>query len=146
MKNVTITLDDETWRQARIHAAEHGTSLSALVKDYLRTLADKPQVGTVRDAPSGWTGFPAQGYATPEEAQAADPALPKGAYGRFPDGAPFFTLGGRPRQPGAMRGKWNWTEEADSWPEGFLEGIENGFPGAVKWWLPDDDASASTPG
>jgi plasmid stability protein len=34
VKNVTLALDDETYRRARIHAAEHGTSLSALVKRF----------------------------------------------------------------------------------------------------------------
>ncbi len=38
MKNVTLSLDDQTWREARIVAAERGTSLSALVRDYLRSL------------------------------------------------------------------------------------------------------------
>jgi plasmid stability protein len=35
MKNVTISLDDETHRKARIRAAERGKSLSALVRDLL---------------------------------------------------------------------------------------------------------------
>ena len=39
MKNVTIALGDEIHRKARIRAAELGTSLSALVKTYLMTLA-----------------------------------------------------------------------------------------------------------
>lgn len=38
MKNVTVSLDEEIYRQARIVAAERGTSLSALVKTYLETL------------------------------------------------------------------------------------------------------------
>ena len=37
MKNLTLSLDDETYRQARIAAAERGTSVSALVRDYLQT-------------------------------------------------------------------------------------------------------------
>jgi plasmid stability protein len=36
MKNLTLSLDDETYRQARIAAAERGTSVSALVRDYLQ--------------------------------------------------------------------------------------------------------------
>lgn len=35
MKNVTVSLDDETYRRARLRAAEMDTSLSALVRDYL---------------------------------------------------------------------------------------------------------------
>ena len=38
MKNVTVSLDDDTYRRARIAAAERDTSLSALVKRYLITL------------------------------------------------------------------------------------------------------------
>jgi plasmid stability protein len=35
MKNITISLDDELYRQARIKAAEQGTSVSGLVRNYL---------------------------------------------------------------------------------------------------------------
>lgn len=35
MKNITISLDNEVYRQARIKAAEQETSVSALVKNYL---------------------------------------------------------------------------------------------------------------
>ena len=38
MKNVTVSLDDETWRKARITAAEANTSVSALVKRFLDEL------------------------------------------------------------------------------------------------------------
>ena len=39
MKNITVTLDDETYRRARIRAAELDTSVSALVRRYLIDLA-----------------------------------------------------------------------------------------------------------
>lgn len=39
MKNITVTLDDETYRRARIKAAELDTSVSALVKRYFVDLA-----------------------------------------------------------------------------------------------------------
>ncbi len=35
MKNLTVTLDEETYRRARIMAAEQGTSVSRLVRDLL---------------------------------------------------------------------------------------------------------------
>jgi phage shock protein A len=38
MKNVTVSLDDETYRRARMVAAERDTSLSALVKGFLQQL------------------------------------------------------------------------------------------------------------
>lgn len=39
MRNITVTVDDDTHRLARIRAAEMDTSVSALVRDYLRRLA-----------------------------------------------------------------------------------------------------------
>ena len=35
MKNVTVSLDDDTYRRARMIAAERDTSVSALVKEFL---------------------------------------------------------------------------------------------------------------
>lgn len=40
MRNITVTVDDRTHRAARIRAAELDTSVSALVRNYLRALAD----------------------------------------------------------------------------------------------------------
>jgi len=45
MKSITVSLDDETYRRARMVAAERDTSVSALVKRFLFGLA------------SGETGF-----------------------------------------------------------------------------------------
>ncbi|HEX5103118.1 MAG TPA: hypothetical protein VFV87_04875 [Pirellulaceae bacterium] len=39
MKNITVSLDDEVYRRARIKAAELDTSVSALVRKYLVELA-----------------------------------------------------------------------------------------------------------
>ena len=39
MKNITVSLDDETYRRARIIAAERDTTVSALVKRFLTELA-----------------------------------------------------------------------------------------------------------
>lgn len=41
MKNVTVSLDDDTYRNARVRAAEMGQSLSALVREYLTSLGSK---------------------------------------------------------------------------------------------------------
>ena len=35
MKNITVSIDDELHRRARVRAAEQSTSLSAVVRDYL---------------------------------------------------------------------------------------------------------------
>ena len=40
MKNITVSVDEETHRLARIRAAEMDTSVSALVRNYLKTLVD----------------------------------------------------------------------------------------------------------
>ena len=42
MSNITLSLDDNTYRTARIVAAERGTSVSALVRDYLQSLQPDP--------------------------------------------------------------------------------------------------------
>lgn len=38
MANITVSLDDQVYRRARIVAAERGTSVSALVKGFLEEL------------------------------------------------------------------------------------------------------------
>lgn len=39
MRNVTVSVPDEVYRQARVKAAEQGRSLSALVAEYLSSLS-----------------------------------------------------------------------------------------------------------
>jgi plasmid stability protein len=39
VKNITVTVPDDVYRAARIRAAERGTSVSALVAEYLRSLS-----------------------------------------------------------------------------------------------------------
>ena len=41
MKNITVSLDDDVYRQARIRAAERDTSVSALVREFLVRLASE---------------------------------------------------------------------------------------------------------
>ncbi len=41
MKNITVSVDDDTHRGAQIRAAQLGTSVSALVRGYLRSLANE---------------------------------------------------------------------------------------------------------
>jgi hypothetical protein len=102
MKNVTIALEDEVHRKARIRAAELGTSLSALVKDYLNSLAaaDAPPSG-VREMPVPF--------------KHAEPA-PKGGPPWLVDGKWVYTPDGKPRRPGALRHLGPLPED-DSWLE-----------------------------
>jgi uncharacterized protein (UPF0297 family) len=39
MRSITVAVDDDTYKRARIAAAERDTSVSALVKAYLEQLA-----------------------------------------------------------------------------------------------------------
>ncbi len=107
MKNVTIALDDETHRKARIRAAELGTSLSALVKDYLNGLAKDgtPAATGVREMPTAF--------------QHAEPV--KGGPPWLIDGEWSYTRDGKPRQPGAWRGKPTLPNDWDEWPADMLE-------------------------
>ncbi len=41
MRNVTVSLTDEVYRNAKIKAAERNTSLSALVRQFLQILGDE---------------------------------------------------------------------------------------------------------
>ncbi len=40
MRNITVSVADDVYRNARIRAAERNTSVSALVADFLRSLGD----------------------------------------------------------------------------------------------------------
>jgi plasmid stability protein len=116
MKNVTIALDDETHRQARIRAAELGTSLSALVKDYLTRLVaeDAPTPEGVRDMTMPFAHAPA--------AKADGPPW-------LVDGKWVYTKDGKPRQPGSLREKLkDLSDDWDTWSpemEAFFEKLQD---------------------
>ena len=109
MKNVTIALDDDTHRKARIRAAELGTSLSALVKDYLSNLiALDAQPSGVREMPVA--------FKHPEPAKDGPPWFIEGRWVYTPDG--------KPRQPGALRSlgkKVDMPTGDDEWSLEMLE-------------------------
>lgn len=113
MKNVTIALDDETHRKARIRAAELGTSLSALVKDYLNGVA------------AG--GVPAAGGVREMQAQFKHAEPIKDGPPWFVDGKWVYTRDGKPRQPGALRGKYkkSVSEEDLETPDWLIEIMEH---------------------
>ncbi len=50
MRNITVSVDDATYRRARIRAAELDTSVSALVRDYLESLAVRQAGGAVAES------------------------------------------------------------------------------------------------
>lgn len=41
MKNITVSVPDDVYRDARVRAAERGSSVSALVGEYLRSLSSR---------------------------------------------------------------------------------------------------------
>ena len=47
VKHITLSIDDETYRQARAWAAWHDTSVSALVEQFLQSICGK-RVATPR--------------------------------------------------------------------------------------------------
>ena len=52
MKNITVSVDEETHRMARIRAAELDTSVSALVREFLRSLARNRPVVSIATVPN----------------------------------------------------------------------------------------------
>lgn len=138
MKNVTIALDDDTHRRARIRAAELGTSLSALVKSYLTELADGSIAMSASGSFAGVREMPMS-----DHHQAPPVALPP-APAKGPDGQPYcvdgkwvWTKDGKPRKPGAMRHLGGgWTEEFNSWPEDILTSFE-AWPYGVPDYKPE---------
>jgi plasmid stability protein len=43
VRNITVSVDDETYRRARIRAAENDTSVSAMVRAFLDGIASEPR-------------------------------------------------------------------------------------------------------
>lgn len=101
-KNVTIALEDETHRLARIRAAELGTSLSAIVKKaYLQGIAtgDSP-------APVPETGM--REMSVPLVAAPSEDFVPQK----------------KPRQPGALRGKIHLADDFNETPQWLIDAME----------------------
>lgn len=101
MKNVTIALDDETHRLARIRAAELGTSLSAMVKAYLIGVAAGGDAAGASDPGVREMPMPFQSQPTPE----------------------FVPLS-KPRQPGALRGKIHMADDFNETPQWLIDAME----------------------
>ena len=55
MKNITVSVDEETYRLSRDRAAQLGTSVSALVRRYLNSLVRQNSDGTESDGKSDET-------------------------------------------------------------------------------------------
>jgi plasmid stability protein len=137
MKNVTIVLDDDIHRKARVYAAERGTSLSALVKIYLTNLVDgdiqyvQPQPTHnqgVREMQSSFEAMPVEFLPAPLHPSNASP--------HDVGGKSVWTKDGKPRKPGAMRILIQGApSDDDSWPDGFLDAMLGDDTDAAKtWW------------
>ena len=55
MKNITVSVDDDTYRQSRIRAAELDTSVSALVRGFLERLVRDRSDGSGAHGPDAET-------------------------------------------------------------------------------------------
>ena len=55
MKNITVSVDDDTYRRSRIRAAELDTSVSGLVRGFLERLVQGGAEATVADEPRAET-------------------------------------------------------------------------------------------
>ena len=55
MKGITVSVDEETHRFARMRAAELGTSVSALVRSYLKSLVNDTRGDPTSGLPDGET-------------------------------------------------------------------------------------------
>jgi plasmid stability protein len=125
MKNITVSIDDETHRAARIRAAELGTSVSALVKGYLAQIAaDRSPTGVVQEERAGFEAAPAAGQKGPE------------GQPYFVDGRWVWTRDGKPRPFGALKGKLWVADDFDEWPEGFLDAmLGEDTEASNTWWV-----------
>lgn len=52
MKTVNVSIPDEVWRQARIESARHNTTLSGLVRGYLKAMVEG-RAPVLLDSPDG---------------------------------------------------------------------------------------------
>jgi plasmid stability protein len=124
MKNVTIALDDETYRAARVRAAELGTSVSALVKNYLQGLSQGQAPSGVREMSMSFAAEPSANGA----------ALVKEGPPWLVDGEWVYTKDGKPRKPGALRGMWV-ADDFGEWPDGFIDAVYGeDTPVSDTWW------------
>ncbi len=146
MKNITVTIDDETHRRARIRAAELGTSVSALVKGYLMELADGPPI-QAQGVQEMQSSFKAESAAALSVLKAAPLATDAMGPPYFVDGKSVYTKDGKPRKPGALRHLGGgWTPEFDEWPEGFIDAMYGeDTEAANNWWKPFAKPPAKIP-
>lgn len=49
MTNLTVTVDEDLLRRARIRALQHGTSVNALLREYLEAYAGEPELKQAMD-------------------------------------------------------------------------------------------------
>jgi hypothetical protein len=71
MKNITVSVDDETYRRARLWAADRETSVSAIVKCILVTLPARVSAGSHRPAAQGASN-PAYAVPSPQRPTSAN--------------------------------------------------------------------------
>ena len=74
MSNLTISVDDQLIKRARVRAIEQGTSLSAKVREFLQDYVNEPQAGLAEQRAQATARLMAAvAAATPPSAAAAAP-------------------------------------------------------------------------
>lgn len=74
MSNLTISVDDQLIKRARVRAIEQGTSLSAKVREFLQDYVNEPQAGLAEQRAQATARLmAAMEAATPPSAAAAAP-------------------------------------------------------------------------
>jgi hypothetical protein len=68
MSKLTLTVDEAVIAKAKEHAAARGTSVSALVEEYLRLIADPPKPRSPTPITDQLTGILAGAYPDAESA------------------------------------------------------------------------------
>ena len=58
MKNITLKVDDATYREARIRAAKEGTSVSAMVRDFLNNLRTLDTINAAAESDQSYHASP----------------------------------------------------------------------------------------
>lgn len=150
MKNITLAIDAALHRKAKILAAQHDMSMSKLVASCLETMLDDlEQADKIagEDAP-----LPAESLVKEQAmpfshqidkslASVDASAAPSSLVMAGPDGQPYqadgqwvWTIDGKPRQPGALRGQLVMADDFDGWPDDIMASFAD--------W-PYDDAPSS---
>lgn len=99
MSNLTLSVDEQLIRRARVRAIEQGTSLSAKVREFLHDYVNEPQGGVVKQRAQATARLMAAMQAATLQAAPAAAATPRGRRGTLREelyGGDFRALDRKP--------------------------------------------------